>query len=71
MRALVIDELDEVSGGFSNAVMGSGGVSQGCDLAMVQIQSLVSGRQQAVSLATNMMQSFSDTSKNIARNIGK
>jgi hypothetical protein len=71
MRGLTIDELDNVSGGFSKAFVGGGGVSQGSDLAMIQIQSLMSQRQQVVTMVTNMMQSLGDTSKNVANNIGK
>ncbi len=49
----------------------AGSVSQGSDLAMVEIQSLVSQRQQAMQLTSQMLQSESEIAKNILGNTGR
>jgi hypothetical protein len=48
---------------------GHGGVGQGADLSMVQIQSLASQRQTAIQTTTQMMNGLGCT-KCIAKNIG-
>jgi hypothetical protein len=70
---LVVASADQDVEGFafgsSLGGLGGGGVSQGADLTMVQIQSLVSQRQQAVTLATQMMQSMGDTDSAVIKNL--
>jgi hypothetical protein len=48
-----------------------GGVSQGADLAMINIQSLVSQRQEAMQLTAQMMGAMEGTSRTIAANVGR
>jgi hypothetical protein len=48
-----------------------GGVSQGADLAMINIQSLVSKRQEAMQLTTQMMGTMDGTSRTVAANVGR
>lgn len=45
-------------------------ISSSAELDMIQLQSLMSQRQMAVQLCTNLMQSLNDTTKAIAQKIG-
>jgi hypothetical protein len=54
--------LDKVSGG---------GVWNGAELSMIELQSLVSKRATALQLTTGMMRSIHDSTKGIAGNIGR
>jgi hypothetical protein len=65
------EQLDLASGaGWSFATTGGGGaVSNGTEMSMLQIQSLMSQRQQAVTLASNMLGSMNDSQKSVIDNI--
>jgi hypothetical protein len=45
-------------------------LNSGSDLQMIQLQSLMSERQTAISLTTNLVQSLDDTLQKVAENIG-
>lgn len=47
------------------------GLSQGSELGMIQLQSMMSQRQTAVQLTTNLVQSLGEQMKQITGNIGK
>ncbi len=49
----------------------AGNLNSNSELEMVQLQSLMSQRQTAVSLTTNLVQSLGDQENKIADNIGK
>ncbi|MBR1151067.1 hypothetical protein [Bradyrhizobium sp. JYMT SZCCT0428] len=53
---LVETELDRVCGG---------------ELHMIRLQSLISQRQMAIQLTTNMLRAMNDSTRTIAGNIGK
>jgi hypothetical protein len=46
------------------------GLNSGSELQMIQLQSLMSQRQTAIELCTNLVQSLGDTTEKIAENIG-
>jgi hypothetical protein len=46
-------------------------LSQGNELAMIQLQSIMSQRQTSIQLTTNLIQSLGDTLKTVAGNVGK
>jgi hypothetical protein len=46
-------------------------LSQGSELGMIGLQSLMSQRQTAVQLTTNLIQALGETSKAVAGNVGK
>jgi hypothetical protein len=56
---------------YINAVQGAvSNLDSGAELQMIQIQSLMSQRQTAISLTTNLVQSLGDQTNKIAENIG-
>jgi hypothetical protein len=58
--------------GFAQTVTDSAGsLNSNSELQMVQLQSLMSQRQTAISLTTNLVQSLGDQANKIADNIGK
>ena len=65
------EQLDLASGaGWSFARTGGGGaLSNDAEMSMVQIQSLMSQRQQAVTMASNMLGSMNDSQKSVINNI--
>ena len=65
------ERLDLASGaGWSFARTGGGGaLSNDAEMSMVQIQSLMSQRQQAVTMASNMLGSMNDSQKSVINNI--
>jgi predicted ATP-dependent serine protease len=67
MCELMIEELDAVSGGFIFGGAAGAGSSQ---LIMVNIQSLISARQAAVSSVAGMVQALGDATKSVANHIG-
>lgn len=47
------------------------GLSQGAELGMIGLQSLMSQRQTAVQMTTNLVQAFGESLKSVAGNVGK
>jgi hypothetical protein len=60
----------EVQGYMSTLTDASSNLNSGSELQMVQLQSLMSQRQTAISLTTNLVQSLGDQESKIADNIG-
>jgi hypothetical protein len=61
---------DEMSTYLSKMQGASSALDSGSDMAMIQIQSLMSERQTAISLTSNLVQSLGDQANTIAGNIG-
>ena len=61
--------LDQVSGGGSRSRLG-GGIFGGGELEMIQLQSLISQRQMAIQVTSNMMTSLQGSMKAVIHNIG-
>jgi hypothetical protein len=56
---------------FTTAIQNAAGdLNSGSELEMIQLQSLMSQRQTAIQLTTNMVQSLDDSSNKIAQNVG-
>jgi hypothetical protein len=62
------DETTSIAQQLSDA---ASGINSDSELQMVQLQSLMSQRQTAISLTTNLVQSLGDQESKIADNIGK
>jgi hypothetical protein len=61
----------EVKGLQETVTDGKDAISKRADLNMVQLQSLMSQRQSALQICTNLVQALGDTTKQIAGNVGK
>jgi hypothetical protein len=61
---------DEVQGYVQTLTDAAGNINSDSELQMVQLQSLMSQRQTAISLTTNLVQSLGDQENKIADNIG-
>jgi hypothetical protein len=61
IHELSIDELNHASGGD---------LGSGSQMSMLELQSLVSQRQNAVQLATGILKAMSDGTKAVVANIG-
>ncbi|HEY5146312.1 MAG TPA: hypothetical protein VII82_06080 [Polyangiaceae bacterium] len=61
----------EIEGFAQNITDSANDLNSGSELQMVQLQSLMSQRQTAISLTTNLVQSLGDQENKIADNIGK
>jgi hypothetical protein len=61
IHELSIDELNNASGGD---------LGSGSQMSMLELQSLVSQRQNAVQLATGILKAMSDGTKAVVANIG-
>ena len=61
----------ETEGFAQNITDSANDLNSGSELQMVQLQSLMSQRQTAISLTTNLVQSLGDQENKIADNIGK
>lgn len=62
-------ELDGVSGGLRGFGTPGGGLQSNAELAMISLQSLMSQRQTAITLASNMLASINGTTRSIIDNI--
>ncbi len=68
-RYISVDEMKALS---SDAVANiQKDLNSGAELSMINLQSLMSQRQQAIQLATNLVQSLGDQCNKIAENVGK
>ena len=63
-------QSQELQGYAQTLTDAAGNLNSNSELGMVQIQSLMSQRQTAVSLTTNLVQSLGDQENKIADNIG-
>jgi len=61
-------EMSKYITGLQNAI---DGLNSNAQLQMIQVQSLMSQRQTAVTLTTNLVQSLGDQANKIAENIGR
>jgi hypothetical protein len=61
----------EMQGYVSNLQSFVSGLNSDSELQMVQLQSLMSQRQTAIELTTNLVQSLGDQSEKIAENVGR
>lgn len=61
----------EVTGWMNSVQSIQQGINQDGELEMLQMQSMMSQRQQSVQLCTNMIQGLGQTSQAVAANIGK
>jgi hypothetical protein len=62
---------DEMSSFISTLQGASSSLDSGSEMNLVQLQSLMSQRETAISLTTNLVQSLGDQANTIASNIGK
>ncbi|HEY8041388.1 MAG TPA: hypothetical protein VIF15_16395, partial [Polyangiaceae bacterium] len=68
--ANVVDGATDVKGWIQELSDVQSTINQGSELQMIKLQSLMSQRQTAIQLTTNLVQSLGDQLNKIAENIG-